>query len=106
MINAIEAWFSDGVKSWLRVIARLDPAYLDNDGNLPVVFGTSNEAFRWDVDSTPNIVYLGYALPAADPSDPVWKIQIFDLSGKVSKLADGNGDYDNVWDNRTGLTYE
>ena len=52
--------------------------------------------------------YYGYALAlGADPAGAVWRIRREVVSGSVTvaSYADGNGNYDNVWDNRASLTY-
>ncbi len=58
-------------------------------------------------DNANGNVYLGYAVPGSLSSDAVWKIQRISVSGVVTTLewADGNTSFDNVWDDRTSLTY-
>ena len=58
-------------------------------------------------ESQPNVVYKGYAVPNARTSDALWAIQ------KISRVdnqiiyewADGDENYDNIWDNRYELQY-
>ncbi len=54
-----------------------------------------------------NNTYIGYAAPNAATSAAVWRIIKITISGTVTSLeyADGNGKFDNVWDNRASLTY-
>ena len=57
-----------------------------------------------DVDGT--ITYYGYAKPGSSTNDPVWKIKRLDETGDLKVLwADGDTNFDNVWDNRAGLSY-
>lgn len=50
--------------------------------------------------------YLGFAEPGSLSSAAVWQIKHLDTSsGLVTTFADGNADYDNVWDNRAILAY-
>lgn len=52
--------------------------------------------------------YLGVAAPGAVTSDAVWKIQRLTLgpgNNLAVEFADGDAEADNVWDNRTSLTY-
>lgn len=58
-------------------------------------------------DTGTGIVYVGTAVPGASPSDPVWKIKQILTSGLVLRIlwADGDGKYDNIWNNRAALTY-
>ncbi len=63
-----------------------------------------NFTARTDSSSTPNTTYVGCALIASDPADPVWQIQRIDNNnGDVVILwANGNDSFTNIWDNRTG----
>lgn len=57
-------------------------------------------------DTIPNICYVGEANIASSSSAPVWRIRKIDTTTGVDiKWADGNSNYDNVWDNRTLLSY-
>lgn len=51
--------------------------------------------------------YFGWAAPGSATSDAVWAIQRLRASGTetIIEWADGNQTYDNVWNNRTSLTY-
>ena len=52
--------------------------------------------------------FVGKSLPGAQKSDNVWQVFKVYTSGTVTQVlfADGNKNYDNVWDNRLSLTYE
>ena len=55
-----------------------------------------------------NVVYLGKAKPGKSESDAFWQIMKFTYSGdNVTQIdfADGNDNFDNIWDNRTGYSY-
>lgn len=58
-----------------------------------------------DVSST--VTYVGEASLGASESAPLWRIKKLETVGSVFKItwADGNQSFDNVWDNRTVLTY-
>lgn len=58
-------------------------------------------------ESNPNIIYKGFASPAAQVGDPVWAIQKISNTGDVCayQWADGNKNFDNVWNNRAALSY-
>lgn len=76
------------------------------DVNVASVGGTTtDEALAWDTTSTANTVYVGYAAAGTATSAASWKIVRYSLSTGLGKWADGNTSYDNVWDNRTGLSY-
>ena len=52
-------------------------------------------------------LYIGVAAIASDGASPVWQIRRMQTSGTVSsiKWADGDQQFDNVWNNRASLTY-
>jgi hypothetical protein len=63
-------------------------------------------AIQLDDTSTPNITYVGYAAIGSATSAAVWRIKRIDeTSGLVITWADSNNNFDNIWSNRTGLTY-
>jgi len=65
-----------------------------------VVYGT-----RID-EATSTVTYIGKAVPGTATSAASWQIQKMDTTtGTVITWADGNGSSDNIWDNRTSLTY-
>lgn len=50
--------------------------------------------------------YVGEATIAAPTSSPMWRIRKVNTSTGVDiKWADGNANFDNVWDNRATLNY-
>ena len=58
-------------------------------------------------NATASVTYVGEAALTADPSVAMWRIRELSTIGTVMiiKWADGNEDYDNVWDDRASLTY-
>jgi hypothetical protein len=58
-------------------------------------------------ESNPQVIYKGFANPAALLTDPVWAIQRVSVNGDVCSYqwADGNKNFDNIWNNRTALVY-
>ena len=54
-----------------------------------------------------SVTYLGYAKTGTATSAGSWQIKKILTSGSITSIAyaDGNDDYDNVWDNRDSLTY-
>jgi len=67
---------------------------------------STKEPLRID-ESNPNVIYKGWALPDSNTNEEKWAIQ------KISRIdnviiyewADGNDNYDNIWDNRYELPY-
>lgn len=70
---------------------------------------TASQAFstRITTDSgDANVTYIGKAAVGSLTSAAVWQIQQVDeTSGTVITWADGDSDFNNVWDNRESLTY-
>ncbi|MDO8998322.1 MAG: hypothetical protein Q7W45_01050 [Bacteroidota bacterium] len=58
-------------------------------------------------ESNPNVIYKGFASPSANVEDAVWAIQRINNSGDVCtyQWADGNKNFDNIWNNRINLSY-
>lgn len=58
-------------------------------------------------ESNPQTIYKGFASPAANPADAVWAIQKISTNGDVVSYqwADGNKNFDNVWNDRVTLAY-
>ena len=58
-------------------------------------------------ESNPNVIYKGFASPAAKGEEPVWAIQRVGINAEICSYqwADGNKNFDNVWNDRATLTY-
>lgn len=73
-------------------------------------FVTSQDGLtqRFDLGSA-TTHYLGWAEVGSLTSNPVWKILRiqYDASGNptTKMFADGDVEFDNIWDNRAGLSY-
>ncbi len=56
----------------------------------------------------PEVTYRGDALPGTSTAGALWRVQRMTMQsdGDISILfADGNDDFDNIWDNRLSLSY-
>lgn len=65
------------------------------------------KAFRFD-EASSTVWYFGFAAPGAATSEPVWEIRRFTLGlgGDITcEWADGDTEFDNVWDDRASLNY-
>ena len=53
------------------------------------------------------VTYIGKSAPNSSTSSAVWLIKKITESGTVTTIAyaDGDANFNNVWDNRTSLTY-
>lgn len=57
-------------------------------------------------DASTTVSYVGEAAAGSSTSASVWRIKRLDTtSGLELKFADGNTFFDNVWDDRTLLSY-
>ena len=54
-------------------------------------------------------IYIGWATPGVATSRPAWKIRklTYDVNGNVTQIQYASGDvgFNQIWDNRTSLTY-
>lgn len=68
---------------------------------------TTNYATQVDKTSTTDVIYIGEATIGSATSSAVWRIQKVDNTGGDTEIiwADGNDNFDNIYDNRTSLTY-
>ena len=59
------------------------------------------------LDEQVGVSYVGKAAPKSDTTAPVWQIQRLLTTGSVLSVtfADGDRNFDNVWDDRASLTY-
>jgi len=65
----------------------------------------STDTLRIDAASS-TVTYIGTAAAGSATSAAVWQVKKIDSSSGTSILfADGNINYDNVWDNRASLSY-
>ena len=57
-------------------------------------------------EASSTVTYIGKATTGTATSVSLWQVQKIDTTtGTVITWADGNGDFDNIWDNRATLTY-
>lgn len=67
---------------------------------------TAQYAVIADDVTTGGVVYVGYADPGTATSAASWRIKKIETSNyPITTWADGNSNFDNVYDNRTSLTY-
>ena len=66
-------------------------------------------ALRYDQDADPpTAAYLGQAVPGTATSAASWRIQKLTFGGDgdvTSQWADGDANFNNVWDDRASLSY-
>lgn len=88
----------------------LDVRYRDNgDGTYSPATEVPAHAVAAENNANSDVVYLGLAPIGSSKAAAVWQIRKFsyDAGGGLTDVqwADGNGDYDNVWNDRAALAY-
>ncbi len=81
--------------------------FIDSSNPLNVTQTSSSLTLQMD-EAGSGITYVGDAPIGSATSSAVWRIKRLDESGDpelIIKWADGNADFDNVWNNRASLTY-
>jgi len=76
-----------------------------SDVNLPV---TKEEKYIMKVDeASATITYVGTAVPTTLTSAASWQVKRIDTGTIAADIlfADGNTNFDNIWDNRASLSY-
>lgn len=76
--------------------------------NQVIISGDQESSLSVMVDEPDaNTTYVGEALAGADTSAAAWRIKQISVSGNVTTVnfADGDTNFDNVWDNRAILSY-
>jgi hypothetical protein len=89
-----------------KSMANSTPVVLASDqAAIPVTSSESYYEIRLD-ESTSIITYVGQANPGSITSTANWQIKRLDsTTGLVVEWADGNSNFDNIWDNRAALSY-
>jgi len=87
---------------WERLIT-------DGSGNLKISGDINTTSIPYGIridEASATVTYIGKAVPGTATSASTWQIQKIDTtSGTVITWADGNGDFDNEWDERAGYSY-
>ena len=62
-----------------------------------------------DYDSSGNLIYIGKANMNSSKADGVWSIRklVYDASNNLTDMlwANGDGAFNNIWDNRITINY-
>lgn len=69
---------------------------------------TRSQPMKTAIDeATSTVTYVGEAATGTATSSALWRIKRLTQSGTVLLIewADGDGLFNNIWDNRTGLSY-
>lgn len=73
------------------------------EGKQAQLMGSASLAVRYDEGAT--YTYIGDAAAGADEADAVWRIKRLTNATNTIVFADGDGRFDNVWDDRASITY-
>lgn len=66
---------------------------------------TSSAALALRVDEGATYMYVGEAEPGTATSAASWRVKRMTIADATIVWADGNSNFDNIWDNRASLTY-
>jgi len=81
----------------------INPATEDKQDNIILAL-TTNYTLR--LAESGSYTYIGEATIGASTANAVWRVKRLDeTSGLVILFADGNANFDNIWDNYATLTY-
>ena len=62
-----------------------------------------------DYDSSGNLIYIGKANMGSSKADAVWSIRklVYDASNNLTDMlwANGDGAFNNIWNNKTAISY-
>ena len=100
-----------GQNDYLYIDSDSGDIYLKLSGSWVLQGNMGNVALtiRTDTDgATPETIYRGKAIPGASTASAAWRIERITIAadGDISIVyADGNDSFDNIWDNRAGLSY-
>lgn len=80
--------------------------YTAIDQDMTVNVDSSLYAKRVD-EASSTVTYVGAAAPGSAASSPVWQIQRLTFTGPdiTIEWANGNKDFNNIWNNRLSLSY-
>lgn len=81
--------------------------FIDSSNPLNVTQTPSSLTLQMD-EAGLGITYVGDAAIGTITSEALWRIKRLDESGDpelIIKWADGDANFDNIWDNRASLTY-
>lgn len=69
---------------------------------------TRSQAMKIIIDEvSTSITYVGEAATGSSTSGALWRVKRITTSGVITTIewADGNGNFDNIWNNRASLSY-
>lgn len=75
------------------------------DGNGSITSASAALTLRYDETTSATYTYIGDATPGTATSAATWRIKRMTNADTTIIWADGNSNFDNVWDNRASLTY-
>lgn len=61
--------------------------------------------YKVQVDDTGTYIYLGWAATGTANNAALWRIARITAASGSRVWADGNGNFDNIWDDRASLTF-
>lgn len=110
LIYQVRDAYSNQYNCALRDVLDLRQADYGTSGfHLPsaVANGGEEVPYAKQINEVSGDYYIGEAEPGSLTSDPVWRIKKVDFTGDDSAItwADGNSNFDNIWDDHLSLSY-
>jgi hypothetical protein len=100
------------------VISHVDDSIALGDGTNTLTLQSTNSVYTVPTATVPEksiveeasstVTYVGKAAPGSATGSAVWKISKYTDNGSgtlTETQADGNANYDNIWNNRASLSY-
>ena len=84
----------------------VNPATEEKQNDIIAALGGFSD-YAVEVAVSDNYTYVGEASPGTDISSALWRIKRVEEDGDDTHIlwADGNSDFDNIWDNYASLSY-
>lgn len=91
--------------SWVRATQASGGGGSVTQGSSPWIEDAQKYAFRLDDSATP-VLYIGQAATGSAESNASWRISRLDMTAGLSiTWASGSPAFNQIWSNRTGLSY-
>lgn len=90
-------------------ITIIPPQFTRGDGTRLIEAVEKQTRFEAEYDVNGNVIFFGEAAPGAFTSAPVWRIAkfVWDVNNNPLRRlwADGDTEFNNIWDDRASLNY-
>ena len=92
---------SDGITKVMLDVTLVD----SSDTNVVAFIRDANRPYTARSATTATYEYIGLAVPGSATSASLWRISRETIATGELLYADGDANFDNIWDNYTSLSY-